>query len=186
MRIIILLIVFYFPCWVFAGGPPCLPFPACLGGGGVSVSPASLSADLSNAGALQRVYNLQTFTMINGLNYDCSVFNARGICVSPGFRYTTSNGVSSNTTGALLIGAYKVNKNIRLGGWVDENLSNNTQASINLSNSKPFFGVFGVWSEKEDGTGFEARMAGGYNDKVTRNKYRHNFFGIPFENSRIL
>jgi arylsulfatase len=22
--------------------------------------------------------------------------------------------------------------------------------------------------------------------KVTRNKYRHNFFGIPFENSRIL
>jgi hypothetical protein len=55
-----------------------------------------------------------------------------------------------------------------------------------LSNSKPFFGVFGVWSEKEDGTGFEARMAGGYNDKVTRNKYRHNFFGIPFENSRIL
>ena len=34
MRIIILLIVFYFPCWVFAGGPPCLPFPACLGGGG--------------------------------------------------------------------------------------------------------------------------------------------------------
>ena len=71
MRIIILLIVFYFPCWDFAGGNACFPItPACgiSGGGGVSVSPASLSADLSNAGALQRVYNLQTFTMINGLN----------------------------------------------------------------------------------------------------------------------
>jgi len=42
---------------------------------------------------------------------------------------------------------------------VDKSLSTNTQAGVNLSNSNPYYGVFGVWSEKEDGTGFEARVA---------------------------
>ena len=161
MRIILLLIVFYFPSWVFAGICGLPPAPPCFPGGGGIISPEALSADLSNVGALQSAYNLQTFTMINGLNYDCSVFNARGICISPGTRYTTSNGTSSDTTGVLLIGAYKVNKNIRLGAWVDKSLSTNMQGGVNLSSSNPFYGVFGVWSEKENGTGFDVRVAAG-------------------------
>ena len=105
------------------------------------------------------------------MTYDCSVFNAKGICISPGSRYTTSNGTSSDTTGVLLIGAYKVNNTIRLGAWVDKSLSTNTQAGVNLSTSNPFYGVFGVWSEKADGTGFEARVAaasGNNNMTITR------------------
>ena len=149
MRIIVLLIVFYFPCWVFAKQ---------------NNNPQGQGSDVSSAlyaAALQNAYNLQTFTMINQLTYDCSVFNAKGICISPGSRYTTSNGTSSDATGVLLVGAYKINKNIRLGAWVDKSLSTNTQAGVNLSNSNPYYGVFGVWSEKEDGTGFEARVAAG-------------------------
>ena len=99
--------------------------------------------------------------MINGLTYDCSVFNAKGLCISPGTRYTTSNGTSSDSTGVLLIGAYRVNNNIRLGAWVDKSLSTNTQAGVNLSSSNPYYGVFGVWSEKADGTGFDTRVAAG-------------------------
>ena len=178
MRIILLLIICYFPSCVlaFICPDPLDPFsPLCL----ILPDPVPASAPYSNtefslrlnAAALQNVYNLQTFTMINGLTYDCSVFNAKGVCISPGFRYTTSNGTGSDATGVLLIGAYKVNNNIRLGAWVDKNLSANTQAGVNLSSSNPLFGVFGVWSQQADGTGFEARMAAGYGNNdmtVTR------------------
>ena len=56
MRMFFLLMVFYCPSTVFAGfcGPP--PAPPCPGGG--TIKPTSLSADLSNAGALQNAYNL--------------------------------------------------------------------------------------------------------------------------------
>ena len=163
MRIILLVIVFYFPCAAFAG--LCLPpAPCIILPDSAPSAPAAADTQSSlglNVAALQRAYNLQTFTMINQLTYDCSVFNAKGICISPGARYTTSNGTSSDSTGVLLIGAYKVNKNIRFGAWVDKSLSTNTQAGVNLSSSNPYYGVFGVWSEKEDGTGFEARVAAG-------------------------
>ena len=148
-----LLRVFCFPSWAFADDPH--------GGGGLGGDSPPVSDPALNATALQSAYNLQTFTMINGLTYDCSVFNTKGICISPGARYTTSNGTSSDSTGVLLIGAYKVNKNIRLGAWIDKSLSTNTQAGVNLSNSNPYYGVFGVWSEKADDTGFEARVAAG-------------------------
>jgi hypothetical protein len=70
-----------------------------------------------------------------------------------------------------LIGAYRLDKNIRLGAWVDQNLSTNTVTGTKLSNSKPLFGLFGAWAENPSGEGYEVKVSAGYGDKdltVTR------------------
>jgi hypothetical protein len=93
------------------------------------------------------------------------------ICLSTGGRYSNNNGVSGYTTSALLIGAYRLNKNVRIGAWVDQNLSTNTTTGVNLGNSKPLFGVFGAWAENPTGEGYEVKVSAGYGDKdlaVTR------------------
>jgi len=99
MRIIFLLIVFYFPSWVFAGAggdiilPPSFDIipstftQSSLGLNATAFTQSSQELNATaftqsslelNATALQSAYNLQTFTIINGLTYDCSVFNAKG------------------------------------------------------------------------------------------------------------
>jgi hypothetical protein len=128
--------------------------------------------DLSpNAFALRSVYNIQSAALNAGLSYDCNVFDKQGICLSTGGRYSTTNSPQTSTTSGLLIGSYKYDKNIRLGAWVDQNLSTNNTNGIKLGNSKPLLGVFGVWSERNDGLGYEVKVSAGYGDKdieVTR------------------
>jgi hypothetical protein len=122
--------------------------------------------DLSpNAFALRSVYNIQSAALNAGLSYDCNVFDKQGICLSTGGRYSTTNSPQTSTTSGLLIGSYKYDKNIRLGAWVDQNLSTNNTDGIKLGNSKPLFGVFGVWSERNDGLGYEVKVSAGYGDK---------------------
>lgn len=130
------------------------------------------SIDLTpNAYALRSVYNIQSAALNAGLSYDCNVFDKQGICLSTGGRYSTTNSPETTTTSGLLIGSYKYDKNIRLGAWVDQNLSTNNTDGIKLGNSKPLLGVFGVWSERNDGLGYEVKVSAGYGDKdleVTR------------------
>lgn len=129
-------------------------------------------ADLSlNAYALRSVYNIQSATLNAGLSYDCTVFDKEGVCLSTGGRYSTTNLPSASATSGLLIGSYKYDKNIRLGAWVDQNLSTNNADGLKLGNSKPLLGVFGVWSERNDGLGYEVKVSAGYGEKdltVTR------------------
>ena len=137
----------------------------CSSGGSSSVDLAS------NAYALRSVYNIQSAALNAGLSYDCNVFDKQGICLSTGGRYSTTNSPQATTTSGLLIGSYKYDKNIRLGAWVDQNLSTNNTDGIKLGNSKPLLGVFGVWSERNDGLGYEVKVSAGYGDKdidVTR------------------
>jgi autotransporter-associated beta strand protein len=120
---------------------------------------------------LKGIYNLQSTAVVNGLTYDCQLFDANNICLSTGGRYSNNHGESGSTTSALLIGAYRLDKNIRLGAWVDQNLSTNTVTGIKLSNSKPLFGLFGAWAENPSGEGYEVKVSAGYGDKdltVTR------------------
>jgi hypothetical protein len=128
--------------------------------------------DLSpNAYALRSVYNIQSAALNAGLSYDCNVFDKQGICLSTGGRYSTTNSPQATTTSGLLIGSYKYDKNIRLGAWVDQNLSTQNADGIKLSNNAPLFGVFGVWAERDDGLGYEVKVSAGYGDKdvtVTR------------------
>ncbi len=124
-----------------------------------------------NAYALRSIYNIQSAALNAGLSYDCTVFDKEGMCLSTGGRYSTTNSPSASSTSGLLIGSYKYDKNIRLGAWVDQNLSTNNADGVKLGNSKPLLGVFGVWSERNDGLGYEVKVSAGYGEKdltVTR------------------
>lgn len=115
---------------------------------------------------LRSAYALQSTVLINGFSYDCPVFDKNGVCVSTGGRYSTTNANSVSTTSALLIGAYRLSKQIRVGGYVDQNLSSSNN-TINFSNSKPMIGLFGVWNERPDGIGTEVKVSAGYGAKDT-------------------
>jgi Autotransporter beta-domain len=130
------------------------------------------SVDLApNAYALRSVYNIQSAALNAGLSYDCNVFDKEGFCLSTGGRYSITNSPEATTTSGLLIGSYKYDKNIRVGAWVDQNLSTQNADGIKLSNNEPLFGVFGAWAERNDGLGYEVKVSAGYGDKdvtVTR------------------
>ncbi len=133
---------------------------------GCSASVSTSSVTLApNAYALRSVYNIQSAALDAGLSYDCNMFDKQGFCLSTGGRYSTTNSPETNTTSGLLIGSYKYDKHIRLGAWVDQNLSTNNTTGMTLSNSNPLFGVFGAWAERNDGLGYEVKVSAGYGDK---------------------
>jgi hypothetical protein len=120
----------------------------------------------STTSALQNQYASQSNGVIAGLTYDCSLFGENGICISAGGRQTGSSSFINGTTSALLIGAYKVNDKIRVGAYLDQNLSaSNPNSIISNSNSTPMGGLFAVWNEQDDGLGTEVKASLGYNNK---------------------
>ena len=125
----------------------------------------TLASMQRSAYALRSAYNMQSALINTGLNYDCTVFDRNGICLSAGGRYTSADSPSMNTSGALLIGTYRLSENFRIGAYLDQNLSTNNTSGVHLSNSSPMGGVFGIWNQHPDRTGFEVRLATGYSDK---------------------
>jgi hypothetical protein len=116
--------------------------------------------------SLQGLFAMQSAGVINGMTYDCPVFGNHNICVSAGGRYTNVSGYPDNTTSALVIGAYRFSSSLRLGGYLDQSLSQSTPGGMaQLSNGTPMVGVFGVWNQNTDGTGLEAKLAAGYASK---------------------
>ena len=114
---------------------------------------------------LPAVYRLQTSAVKNGLTYDCDVFDENRFCLSTGGRYTQENtGINSNN--ALLIGAYKLDEQVKLGAYLDQGLnSNNIGSGISVSNGNPLLGVFGAWNEQADQLGYSMRFAAGYGER---------------------
>ena len=137
-------------------------------GGSTTNTQPSLAA---SAYALRGVYNLQTATINTGLNYDCTVFDTHGICISAGGRYTSSDSPGANNGSALVVASYNLTDHVRIGGYLDQNISSSTPTGIKLNNGSPLAGLFGVWNEHKSGEGLEVRVAAGYGDKdltVTR------------------
>jgi uncharacterized protein YhjY with autotransporter beta-barrel domain len=103
------------------------------------------------------------FANMNG--YDCNLFDQNNMCISAGGRYTNIDNPSSNHSAALVVLGYKVNSNIRMGGFLDQNINNNTPTGINVSNKNPMMGAFVVWNKNTDGLGFQVKLANAYQDK---------------------
>jgi uncharacterized protein YhjY with autotransporter beta-barrel domain len=122
--------------------------------------------------AIQDVAALQTQTLINSFSYDCQVFDVNNICVSAGGRYTNVSPDSVNNSSIILVGAYKVDENTRVGVSIDQNLSaSNSNGIVNQSNKLPMFGAFAVWNQNPSLIGWSARANIGYGQKgmdVTR------------------
>ena len=119
----------------------------------------------ASASQLRGSYNLQSAIINTGLSYDCTTFDKNGICVSAGGRVTDTNNPSTNSQGALLIASYRANEQWRVGAYLDQNLSSNDARGVNLDNNNPMGGVFAVWNQNTDGTGYQVRLASGYSDK---------------------
>ena len=119
----------------------------------------------ANIAALQGIYAIQTGTINNSLTYDCSYFDSKGFCLSTGGRYSNASNSHANTTSAMVVGGYRLDEHFRFGAYVDQNLYNTEAGSVaSLRSNTPLLGVFGVWNENADQTGFEARLAAAYNN----------------------
>lgn len=139
------------------------------------ISPLGLATNSSlqqTASALQGQFGNQQNAIISGLSYDCNLFGTNNVCVSAGGRDTLISDPSINTVSALLIGAYRIKDGLRIGAYLDQNLSaSNPNGITTMSNGAPMGGLFGVWSEKSDSTGTEIKVSLGYDNKgmtVTR------------------
>jgi len=125
----------------------------------------TLSSMNPNAYALRGAFIQQSAIVNSGLSYDCTTFDKNGICLSAGGRVTDTVNPATNSQGALVIASYRANDNWRIGGYLDQNLSSNDARGVNLDNSNPMGGVFAVWNQNTDGTGYQVRVAAGYSDK---------------------
>ena len=124
---------------------------------------------VNTASALQNTYTLQNSVLANSFSYDCNEFGINGICISVGGRNTAVSAANGlNNTSALLIAAYRLNQNYRVGAYADQNLSvSNPGGTVNLGNNTPLLGIFGAWNERLDGTGTEIKVSAAYGQKNT-------------------
>ena len=124
---------------------------------------------INTANALAPVYALQNAVLSNGFSYDCPVFGEHNVCVTAGGRNTAVSAANGlNNTSALLIAAYRIKPTLRVGAYADQNLSvNNAGGTVNLGNSTPLIGLYGVWNQRLDNTGTEVKVAAAYGQKNT-------------------
>ena len=97
--------------------------------------------------------------------YDCDLFDAKGVCVSVGGQQTYVDNPSSNMTSTVVVAGYKVSPQIRIGGFLNQNINNNTVAGVHISNANPMMGLFAVWNQNEDRLGYQVKIANAYQDK---------------------
>jgi hypothetical protein len=97
--------------------------------------------------------------------YDCDLFDAKGVCVSVGGQQTYVDNPSSNMTSTVVVAGYKVSPQIRIGGFLNQNINNNTVSGVHISNANPMMGLFAVWNQNEDHLGYQVKIANAYQDK---------------------
>jgi hypothetical protein len=117
------------------------------------------------ASQLRSAFNTQTVAANFALNYDCNVFDVKGLCISAGGRYITIDNPNINNSAAVVTLGYKVNPNIRIGAYLDQNIHISNPTGINISNNTPLMGLYAVWNKEQSGLGFQIRLANTYQDK---------------------
>ncbi len=118
-----------------------------------------------NALSTRGFFSLQASYVNPGLSYDCSIFNNNGFCVSLTARNTNVSGSDVDSTSGVFTAAYRVNPNIRVGGFIEQMTSSIKDGGVRLDNNSPDYGVFWVWQQNEDGVGLKARAAYRYGKK---------------------
>jgi uncharacterized protein YhjY with autotransporter beta-barrel domain len=131
---------------------------------GPSVEDTNASLQRS-AYQLRGAYNSQVAASNLSLNHDCNLFDTKGLCISAGGRYTTIDNPTTNTSAAVVSLGYKMNSNIRIGGFLDQNVNIQSPSSINIANKNPLMGLYAVWNKDTSGLGYQLRLANTYQDK---------------------
>ena len=129
-------------------------------------SAAETQASLQYAALqLRGAFNAQTAASNLSLNHDCNLFDTKGLCISAGGRYTAIDNPTTNASAAVVTLGYKVNPNIRFGGFLDQNVNIQSPSSINIANKNPLMGLYALWNKEASGLGFQLRLANTYQDK---------------------
>ena len=126
-----------------------------------------------NSDAVQNVLSQRAAATTFALDYDCSVFDQHGFCVSVGFRNSQmgSNYADSGETAGLLTAAYRVTPEFRIGGFIDQNLVSQSPVGVDPKNTQPMLGGFVVYQENQDFSGLTIRAALAYQEgdlRITR------------------
>lgn len=128
----------------------------------------TIAAMQANGVNLRRIFSLAASTVNPGLSYDCTTFDARGVCVGAAGRHTNTSSAGGEATSAVLIGAYRVNPNVRVGGFVEQRSGSVSVPGIRLDNNSPAFGIFANWAQDAGGEGYSVRAAYRYSkDRIT-------------------
>jgi hypothetical protein len=127
----------------------------------------------ANSGAVRSVLIQRAAATTYALDYDCSVFDEHGFCVTVGARNTQigSNYGDSGETAGLLTAAYRVTPEFRIGGFIDQNLVSNSPTGVTTKNTQPMLGAFAVYQENPNFSGLMIRAALAYQEgdlRITR------------------
>jgi hypothetical protein len=140
------------------------------------VMPGSANTQLglqSNSSGVHSVLGQRAAATTFALDYDCSVFDQHGFCVSVGFRNTQigSNYNDSGETAGLLTAAYRLTPEFRIGGFIDQNLVSQSPVGVDPKNTQPMLGAFAVYQENPNFAGLTVRAALAYQEgdlRITR------------------
>ncbi|MEY3107435.1 MAG: hypothetical protein RIT35_1613, partial [Pseudomonadota bacterium] len=132
----------------------------------VIVSPADTQSSMRyQSSQLRSAFNTQTVAANFALNYDCNIYDVKGMCISAGGRYTTIDNPNINNSAAVVTLGYKVNPNIRVGAYLDQNINISKPTGIDIGNNTPLMGLYAVWNKEQSGLGYQVRLANTYQDK---------------------
>jgi hypothetical protein len=132
---------------------------------GGQITPDTQSSLQYQSYQLRSAFNTQTVAANFALNYDCNVFDIKDMCISAGGRYTTIDNPNVNHSAATVTLGYKVNPNIRIGAYLDQNINISNPTGIDISNNTPLMGLYAVWNKEQSGLGYQVRLANTYQDK---------------------
>jgi hypothetical protein len=119
-----------------------------------------MSAQLAHFAMTTNFANLNT--------YDCGLFDAKGGCFSVGGRFTdvnANNDSDSDSSAIVMVGGYKINDHVRIAGFADQMVNNNTPSGIDMENKSPMVGLSLVWNQHPDHLGYQVKLANAYQDK---------------------
>ena len=120
----------------------------------------------NSASALRTLHDLHGAVLANSLAHDCVMFDKNNFCISAGGQYTTVESNRTSSTSALLVAAYRPKPDYRIGLSLDQSVSGNRVGpTLSLNPKMPLVTLFGHWSESQDGTGKEIRIAAAYGQK---------------------
>jgi hypothetical protein len=132
-----------------------------------------LSALQTNHVAVRSMLTQRAAATTFALDYDCAVFDQHGLCVSVGFRNAQIGGnyADSGETAGLLAAAYRVTPEIRIGGFIDQDLVSNSPVGVEPKKTQPMLGAFAVYQANPDFSGLTIRAALAYQEgdlRITR------------------
>jgi hypothetical protein len=133
-----------------------LLFPSYISPSDTDISLSALASHLKGA------INYQNSSLNQSLNYDCSYFGKNNFCMSGGVRNTNTR--DNDSQSAVLVAAAKINDRLRVGGYIDEVVSDNFNSNMKLSSNIPILGVFAKYNEHGD-FGLKASLSAGYVDQ---------------------